>query len=156
MKKYVLVMILFTAFVSCSKKEFGYNEKMSSLFLNCMEKVDENYERLNNGSFDGSKEFELKNAKGIATYAAEMKAESEYLTPSDDAKPFHDEVLKYFDMIEKQYAPLFVSYVEATDANTKIALKAQIEAKFKDLEQQATTTQEVQKVYFEKAGLSAK
>lgn len=156
MKKYVLVLILFTALMSCSKKEFGYNEKMSSLFLNCMEEVDENYERLNSGSYDGDKEFELKNAKRIATYTSEMRDESKDLIPSDDAKPFHNEVLRYFDMIEKQYVPLFVSYVEATDANTKIALKAQIASKYKDLEQQATTTQEVQRVYLEKVGLTVK
>lgn len=156
MKKYVLIVMLFTALVSCSKKEFAYNEKMSYLFLNCMEKVDENYERLNGGSYDGDKETELKNAKRIATYTSEMRTESKDLVPSEDAKPFNDEVLKYFDMIEKEYAPLFISYVEATDANTKIALKAQIAAKFKELEQQATTTQDVQKVYFEKVGLTAK
>lgn len=162
MKKLVVLSICALLLQACNgRKEYAYNEKTADLFLKTMNVVDERFEELQNGAFDGNNadrfdyEARFKKAQRIAKYSAEMKVLLEELKPSEEAQDFHKQVGEYMLVVKDQYGPLFVRYVEARDSLEKNKIREEINLKNMLLTAQADKTLQVQKEYFNRVGLQA-
>lgn len=123
MKKPLLFITMAAALFSCSnKQDYGYNEKITSLFYECKEKLDERHQKLLEGDFkaDSSNEvsypLQLRDAKALGENASENKAESNELKHSETANAFHANILSYMSKIADDYTPLLVQYVEQQDS----------------------------------------
>ncbi len=162
MKKLVVFSICVLLLQACDGgKEYAYNQKTADLILKTMNVVDERYQELQNGAFDGSNsdkfdyEARFKKAQRIASYGAEMKALLEELQPSEEAQDFHEQVGEYMLIVKEQYGPLFVRYVEATDSLEKNKIREEINLKNILLTAQADKSLQVQQAYFKRVGLQA-
>lgn len=132
-------LLALSGLLSCtSKRDFAYNEKMTSLFYSCRENLDDRHQKLTEGGFDNdhssevSFETTLKNARGLGIYCNEVKAEAAQLPHSEAANAFHASVLNYMTEIADAYTPLLSRYVQLTDTTARRKLKTEL-----DLERQA-------------------
>ncbi|MGJ1262226.1 hypothetical protein [Sphingobacterium spiritivorum] len=154
-------IIALLVLTSCGGKyDYGYNEKMSSLFLSCMEKVDESHEKLMNGEYNISKanneisyDMALKNANGLIKYTNQIKAEAQELTHSEIANKFHDASIAYMTEIGEGYAPLLVKYIEEQDSVSREAIRKELILKKESIDKAADKSQEVQIEFLNKAGI---
>lgn len=160
MKKLIVLSLCVMLLHGCTgKKEYAYNEKIADLFLKTMGIVDERYDELQQGAFDGSNDDQisydarLKKAEGIARYVAALKTEMEELQPSEEAQDFHRQVSEYMLIVKDQYGPLFVRYVETQDSLEKNKIKEEINLKNMLLTAKADKSLEVQLEYLQRVGL---
>jgi len=132
--KIFIALLATIVLASCggNRQDFGYNEKMASLFYSCKEKADESYRKLLDGGFDADKadalsyDMKLKEAQSLGTYVNTIKAEASGLAHSEMADIFHANVIGYMSAISDRYAPLLVRYVEQQDSMTRGAILKEI------------------------------
>ncbi|UIR56838.1 hypothetical protein LZQ00_03230 [Sphingobacterium sp. SRCM116780] len=141
-KNQLFTVILFLVMVlsSCgNNQDFGYNEKMTSNFYSCKERLDERHKKLLAGDFDADKssktafDMELKDAKGLGSYCNEIKTEASQLGHSEVANVFHEAVIRYMSKIEDEYTVLLTQYVEEQDSTARKAIRTQLETKKEEL-----------------------
>jgi len=153
----LIVAIVLTA--CSSKQDYGYNEKMASLFLSCMDKVDETYAKLQDGGYNAIKdndisyEMNLKDAKGKIKYVNQIKGEADSLAHSALADEFHASAIGYMNEIAEGYFPLLVKYVEEQDSTTRQSIYKEITLKKEQLEQMADQSMAVQTKFLNSAGI---
>ncbi|PSK91625.1 hypothetical protein [Taibaiella chishuiensis] len=161
MKKYgLLLLAIMIALVSCSGRlDYGYNEKVTSLFYSCKEKLDDEHGKLMDGGFDKdtsdhqSFEMALKEAKRLGAYCKEIREEAETVTHSEAANAFHAAVINYMSQIETAYTPLLVQYVTQQDSSDRKATRLQLATRKAELGALEDKCLEVQLQFLDKAGI---
>lgn len=163
MKKILFLIAITAMLTSCfNKNDYAYNEKMASLFYQVKEKLDDSFLSLQNGDYAIDKENEihydmiLNRAQQMATYINGIKDTANELQPSENAKPFHQETIKYMTLIADEYAPLLVKYVTEQNSTARISIQEEITSKKKALEAQEDKCLEIQLEFLNKAGLQPK
>lgn len=150
-------------FLACSgNMEYANNEKTTSLFLAQMEQIDDTHKSLTE---DTSKIFNSKdmvdsvmlNNKAKNTIANSQAAidDLKLLKPSEEAVGYMNGVLKYFTAIN-QYGLNVRKMLDAKTVEEKKTLFLQLDNRYKALNKMPDSLLEVQKVYFEKVGLTPK
>lgn len=162
MKKQLLLLLLLDLCMvsSCgNNRDFAYNEKMTSNFYSCKERLDDKHHKLAKGGFDTEKEdiisyeMELKEARNLADYTNETKNEASTLEHSHEADAFHANVLAYMSKIADEYTPLLIKYIEEQDTSTRKAIRLQLETRRDALHALEDKCQELQIAFLKKAGI---
>lgn len=160
MKNILMFAVGGLLFASCADKEYGYNEKASSIFLQEMENLDENHSAFVDTTviyhFD---EYSLHRYQSMADVTIKNANDDllllKELSPSEDAKPFHNGVVHYITGIA-DYGKLGKQIAESKDVNEQKVLLAKLENAYKNLSTKPDSILEIQRVYFEKVGMKAK
>ncbi len=125
---FILIISTFTLTSCGGNLEFGYNEKMASLFYSCKDKLDESYGKLLEGEYDADKtdessfEMKLKEAQALCSYIKGIKSEVNELRPSEAAKSFHSMTVHYITRIADGYGTLLIKYVDEQKKGARQAL----------------------------------
>lgn len=160
MKKQVLLLLLLDlCMASCNNQDFAYNERMTSNFYSCKERLDNHHRKLFKGGFDhqpaDSMAYELKRTeiRNFAVATLETKKESSLLEHSHSADAFHANVLTYMAKIAEDYTPLLLQYVDERDSTVRKALLLQLETRRDALAALEDKCQELQMAFLKKAGI---
>ncbi len=162
MKKQLLLLLLLDLCMASScnnNQDFAYNEKMTSNFYSCKERLDDKHYKLARGGFDSEKEdltsheMELRDARNLAEYTNETKNKASTLEHSHEADAFHTNVLTYMSAIADEYTPLLIKYIEEQDTSARKAIRLQLESRRDALHALEDKCQELQIAFLKKAGI---
>ncbi|WP_316833044.1 hypothetical protein [Pedobacter aquatilis] len=155
-QRFLLSMILLSLITACSNAELGYNEKVTSVFLNQMKNLDEDQkvfsdstalfhaDRSDSTSLDIKADNLIKNADmGLADLAS--------FKPSENAKAFHASVTQYLNK-SKQYGTT-IKQILSSAGTEKRTNYLQATQQYAELENMPDKIREIQIDYQQKAGL---
>lgn len=170
MKTNIFLLILGCIFLyGCGNKEYTYNETVASIYYETSNEFEDMYKKLKKNEYkttfdrinEGANEFTAihtntrQDIKYLESIIKSGQERMNMLSPSNEAKEFHEMTTRYFTTIKDEFIPNLYLYTdincdcpEKKDSITKVITK--IYSNISDIEDK---TLEIQKEYHKKIGM---